>query len=261
MSLNFKEDNDCNKMSLITCYSEHLTGVTDDFWEEHILNACLYNIDMDGNSIGYFAIHGGSKLTAFYMNAEYLFFAQDVFKNVLAGYCIKTAFVATCDELFLSLCLDFHKSIELQAYFFDGSKQVDVRLPEYNRSSLAEIKPDEIDTVNQQTEGFFSNMTRQQLESRECVIYRMTDNKEVLGYGVIVPDKTRPHLWACGMIVLPEHRRKGIGRSIQIHLGNICHENSKIPISGCWYHNHLSKKTIESAGRYTKTRLLNVNFE
>jgi hypothetical protein len=30
--------------------------------------------------------------------------------------------------------------------------------------------------------------------------------------------------------------------------------------SGCWYYNHNSRKTIESAGRYSRTRLLNVTF-
>lgn len=62
------------------------------------------------------------------------------------------------------------------------------------------------------------------------------------------------------MITIEEKRRKGVGRSIQLHLGDICIERGGIPISGCWYFNHLSKKTITSAGRYTKTRLLNISF-
>jgi len=261
MSLSFREDNSSNNMSIITDYYKYLTSVTDDFWEEHIVDAHFFIIQSDENSIGYFSIYGGSKLTAFYMEARCLYMAQEAFKRILDEYGIETAFVATCDELFLSLCLDFHKSIELQAYIFDGSMYHDVKSPEYGRAGLSEIRPEEIDAVNQQTDGFFSDMTRERLESRDCVIYRMTNNADVLGYGVIVPNKTRPQLWSCGMIVLTEHRQKGVGRSIQIHLGDICHENGKIPVSGCWYYNHLSKKTIESAGRYTKTRLLNVKFK
>lgn len=260
MSLSFSINNNCNKISLITDYASHLTGVTDDFWEEHILTADFYSIDMEDQRIGYFTVHDSNRLTAFFIAVEYRFLAQDAFQRILTEYGIKTAFVATCDELFLSLCLDFHKIIELQAYFFDGSKQMNVNPPEYGRAGLAEIEPGEIDAVNRQTDGFFSNITKQQIMNWECTIYRMTDKDGTLGYGVIVPDKTRPHLWACGMIVLPEHRRKGIGRSIQIHLGDICRENGKTPVAGCWYHNHLSKKTIESAGRYTTTRLLNVHF-
>jgi hypothetical protein len=57
-----------------------------------------------------------------------------------------------------------------------------------------------------------------------------------------------------------KNRCKGVGRSIQMHLADITRENGYIPISGCWYYNHNSKKTIESAGRYSKTRLLNVTF-
>jgi uncharacterized membrane-anchored protein YitT (DUF2179 family) len=31
-------------------------------------------------------------------------------------------------------------------------------------------------------------------------------------------------------------------------------------VSGCWYYNHNSKKTMESAGGYSKTRLLKFYF-
>jgi len=62
------------------------------------------------------------------------------------------------------------------------------------------------------------------------------------------------------MITLEAKRQNGAGRSILIHLADICKENGFIPISGCYYYNHLSKKTIESAGKYSKTRLLNVSF-
>ena len=42
---------------------------------------------------------------------------------------------------------------------------------------------------------------------------------------------------------------------------SICMDlHKKISISGCWYYNRLSKKTITSAGRYSKTRLLNISF-
>lgn len=53
----------------------------------------------------------------------------------------------------------------------------------------------------------------------------------------------------------------GVGKNIQLLLANICRENNKTAVSGCWYYNTLSKKTIESSGRYTKARLLKVTFE
>lgn len=102
------------------------------------------------------------------------------------------------------------------------------------------------------------------LNSLTCVVddfweYHLLDG-EILGYGIIVPNVLLKKYWTCGMITLKQYRTKGVGRSIQIHLGDICRENNKIPISGSWYYNDLSRKTIESAGKYTTTRLLNVIF-
>ncbi|NLO48894.1 MAG: GNAT family N-acetyltransferase [Clostridiales bacterium] len=92
------------------------------------------------------------------------------------------------------------------------------------------------------------------------MIYRMSDGGNTLGYGVVVQYLANPRYWGCGMVVLPEHRRKGVGGRILSHLRDICRENGKIPHPGCWYHNHLSKKTVEGIGCYSKTRLLNIQF-
>ena len=62
------------------------------------------------------------------------------------------------------------------------------------------------------------------------------------------------------MITRSDMLRRGIGRSIQLHLADICREHGCTPISGCWYKNHLSRKTIESAGRAMSSLLINVGF-
>jgi GNAT superfamily N-acetyltransferase len=245
------------KIALFTEYASRLSGITDDYWEMHILGAVLYAISDEGRNIGYFTIHNSEKLTSFYIEEAYLFAAQVIFQRILSEFAIRTAYVATCDELFLSLCLDFHQKVEMQAYFFETRICYPVKPPEYSRSCLSEIAPEELDDVNRQTDGFFAD---EEIIGRENMIYRLANNGITLGYGVLVPIKTRPELLGCGMVTLKEHRQKGVGRSIQLHLADICRENGKLPLSSCWYYNHLSKKTIESAGRYSKTRLLNVHF-
>lgn len=60
---------------------------------------------------------------------------------------------------------------------------------------------------------------------------------------------------------MDNHRRKGVGRSIQMHLAEFCRKKGLIPISGCCYYNHLSKKTMESAGCYSQTRYLDILTE
>lgn len=224
------------------------------------MKAEFYEINIGNKSVGYFSIFNNDKITQFYVMDEYLNLTQQIFKEALDNYSIKTAFVSTSDQLFLSLCLDFHKKIELQAYFFKDIAMRNVRKPEYGRECLSLVKSNELDEINKKTSGFFNDVSMLDIEKGIVKMYRLYANDKVLGYGIIVPNKLLTQYWACGIITLENERQKGVGRSIQIHLGAICRENGYIPISGCWYHNHLSKKTIESAGRYSKTRLLNIFF-
>jgi len=240
-------------------YLQSLTGVVDDFWESHILTADVYEISVDNEKIGCFAVFGVERLTVFYVRACYIYLAQDIFKRILSEFNIKDAFVTTVDSLFLALCMDFHKKIELQAYFFDGERSREVRSPEYGRESLSEVNSAEIPKINVKTDNFF-NYPAEAYDDPEFKVYRLSEDGVDLGYGVLYPNPLSPNYYACGMVTLPEHRKKGVGRSIQIHLADICEEKGEIPVSGCWYYNTLSKKTIESAGRHSRIRLLRVLF-
>ena len=247
---------------LLMEYLDTLNCVGDDFWEYHIRLAEFYKIVVNESSIGYFAIyHQEQLLTQFYLKKEYLNLAQPVFKQMLDENDIVAAYVLTGDELFLSLCMDYFVKIEKQAYMFDGTVKNEVRRPEYPRSCMMRVKPEEFEEVLEKTGDFFQPISKAQVESGENMLYKLCENHEILGYGIIVPNVLFTKYWACGMITLEKNRQRGIGRSIQLHLADICRENGYIPISGCWYYNHLSKKTIESAGRYTKTRMLKVYFQ
>ena len=241
-------------------YLQSLTGVVDDFWEEHILMADIYLIQKEEKAVGCFAIHKKDKITMFYIRHEYIHMAQDIFKKILSDFCVQTAFVATCDLLFLNLCLDFHKKVELQAYFFDGTRVMAVREPEYGRELLSEIKPEEIVEINRRTDNFFSFASQENYYKNGYKIFRLAENGIDLGYGIYVPGRLIPRYFACGMVTIAEYREKGVGRSIQIHMADMIRKNGGVPVSGCWYYNTLSKKTIESAGRYNSVRLLNVFF-
>lgn len=245
---------------LVNKYLKTLNNVSDNFWEEHILKATPYEVLTDEDPTGYFAIYNHEKITQFFILDEYMYLAQSIFKHIIDDYSIKTAFVSTSDQLFLSLCMDLHKSVQIQAYFFDGSKRYNVREPEFDRACITSVAADELKSVKNLTGEFFDFITEDDVNNKQALLYKLCSNGKVFGFGIIEPNKMLTDYWAVGMITLEPYRQKGVGRSIQIHLGNICRENGFIPISGCWYQNHNSKKTIESAGQYSKTRLLNVIF-
>ena len=235
--------------SLLRKYLQSLTGVVDDFWEEHILTADIYLIQKEEKAVGCFAIHSKDKITMFYIQHEDFHMAQDVFKKILSCFCIQTALVATCDPLFLNLCLDFHKKIELQAYFFKHSGN-NVRPQEYSRDLLRLAVPgDEVDILD--SENVTENIALGKY-------YVMRENGVFIGQGFFNMQTLIPGAASIGMSVHPDFRRKGVGRSIIMHLADICREKGVTPHCGCWYHNHNSKATLESAGFVAQTRLLNV---
>ncbi|HAB59813.1 MAG TPA: hypothetical protein DCE48_03735 [Lachnospiraceae bacterium] len=269
MNFNLKKVSMKEAMPVYEKYVQTFSGVVDDFWEEHILKGDIYLISDEGEDTvcGCFSTrllwNDDTYLTSFYVEEMYYPYARDLVERILKEHNLTRAFVATCDEAFLSICIDLHKKIELQAYFFDGTIPHKVREPEFTRDCIKQIGVHEnecIQKMRETTGDFFDSFTLEDFTEGRYALYQLESEGEVLGYGVIVPNQIQKGYLACGMITIEEKRRKGVGRSLQYHLGNICREQGGIPISGCWYYNHLSKKTITSAGRYSKTRLLNISF-
>lgn len=227
-------------------------GANDDFWEEHIHGSKIYEIELVSQIIGIVLIHRSENMTCFYVEEAHLRHAQPAFMAALGFFKPKYAFVPTNDELFLSLCMDKHQSIDKQAYFFSQGN-VDVRPPEFPREYMAPAMPDdEADILD--SEGVAENI-------RLGKYYTFRENGVFLGQGFFNQQALAPHTASIGMSVHPEHRRKGVGRSIILHLSALCHEKGLTPVCGCWYYNHNSKRTLESAGFVTKTRLLKVWFK
>lgn len=232
-------------------YLATLTGVNDDFWEEHVLGSRFYRIEHLARTIGILGIYRQENLTVFYTPSSYLRHAQPAFAAMLEQLAPHYAFVPTTDELLLSLCMDKHKAIDKQAYFFRHSGLA-VRPPEWGRGLLRPAVPaDEADILD--TQGVAENI-------RLGKYYVMRQDGVFLGQGFFNRHQLIPNAASIGMSVHPDFRRKGVGRSIMLHLIEICREQGITPYCGCWYYNHNSKRTLESAGFVTQTRLLKVWF-
>lgn len=185
-------------------------GVCDEFWETHIHRSDFYTITMEGYPAGYFSVYEKTKLTQFFFD-EYLNLAQAVFERVLAEYSIQTAFVATCDELYLSLCLDYHRNVDMQAYFFDGSHPRKIRLPEFVRACLISVSPEGLVEVKTESRDFFEEILKDGLLRKRTMLYRLNKGGETLGFGILVLGRLLTQYACIGMITLEPYRRWGVG--------------------------------------------------
>lgn len=248
----------------VDVYLAALTGPVDDFWENHVLRADVYAIRREAETVGFFCclMEDAPRMTAFWVDGTVSTAdSERIFEKALADLHIARAFVATCDEHFLSLCLTYQTKVEIQAYFFDVDRTQDTRPAEFGADCMHRVTVDELPEVFSLTGDFFeNNLTAADIESGRIELYRVIEHGETLGFGVMIPDRLMTDLIPCGEIILEQHRRRGVARSLQLFMHARCAALRKRHIGGCWFHNKPSRNTFDSIGLYSHTRLLNITF-
>jgi GNAT superfamily N-acetyltransferase len=82
----------------------------------------------------------------------------------------------------------------------------------------------------------------------------------LVGCGVftrIVPEQSYVDV---GMVVAPDHRRRGIGAQIVAHVTSVCVDAGWRPVCGCDAENVASRRTLERAGFRTAHSLLELTY-
>ncbi|WP_308635883.1 GNAT family N-acetyltransferase [Paenibacillus silvisoli] len=247
---------------LIDEYVGQLASPIDSFLEDHILGSAFYAIRANADAvIGYFAIFNNQRLTQFYIRDVWRKYAQSLFVRVIDEFAVKFLFVPTCDESLISLVIDQDYAIKKQAYFFqdsgleaaaggDGDGDGDGGQNEFR---LAEAK--DLPVIEQVCVDFVGDYANRIGRGEIFVYYR---EYELLGIGVLERSRLVDGLGSIGMFVNPAFRLQGMGKAIIVAMRGWCKAHGVVPVSGCWYYNDASKRTLESAGMVTKTRLLHV---
>lgn len=238
-------------------YAGNFSSPVDSFWEEHILEASYYSISINGTEAGFFGIYQDRVLVLFVMGKQYLNRSQEVFADVIDCYQVEEALVPTCDELLMSLSLDISTDLERQAYFFQDSGVVIPKDRLHSRGTFRQAEPEDVDSILQRTGDFFDKL-EERIARREVFIWQ--EDGLIIGAGLIERGVILEQYASIGMFTHPDHRRRGIGRSILEKLKQWCYTKGYEPIAGCWYYNHKSKLSLESAGFITATRLMRIFF-
>ncbi|MGM0923573.1 MAG: GNAT family N-acetyltransferase [Bacillota bacterium] len=255
MNIYFKECKQNDVENLIQEYVSTLSSPIDSFLEEHILNSAFYTVSYNAEVAGYYAIYNNQYLTQFYLKLSYYKESQEIFKNVLRNHSIQSILVPTCDELFLSLVLDHDYKIEKQAYFFQDNKVKIAKEKLFKGGKFRAAVPNDAPQITEVCQDFIDKVG-ERIENRE--IFTFTKGNILLGIGIIERSSLLDRLGNIGMFTNEQYRKNGIGRTIIHYLKEWCYDNNLNPICGCWYYNALSKRTLESAGMVSKTRLLNI---
>jgi hypothetical protein len=234
-------------------YIQHISIPYDDFLEAHILSSKIYTVTLGGQPAGFFGVLD-QLLTIFYVTDLYFNQARAVFEKIKAETHVTEAFIPTTDLGALSVALESYKEIQIQALHFTHTKRA-VRPAEFGRDQLRLATLADLTSV-QALAGDFLEDYEQSIKNEE--IYLLEDQGELLGLGVLVQNQIMKNVIGTGMFAREDRRGQGIGRSIILHLKDIVIRRGKIPVPGCWYYNTNSRRTLESAGYITQSKLLRI---
>lgn len=246
----------------LQAYIDEKRILVDAFWEDHVLAARHYIMVRGEETIGYFAIFEEQTLVLFNVFTPYKALSQELFARVKKMEKVTNALLPTGDEFFLSHCIDGFTRLEKQAYFAC-----------YSSRGLAEEKKlgitlrlgdvtqrEDIETLSLGGGFLAGEIEKMKGGFKELEIYIAAFDGRTVGFGVIQYGIVDPKAASIGMYVLEQERQKGIGANILCALIQLTEEKGLSPRSGCWYYNHYSKKTMESAGGYSSSRLLRFCF-
>ncbi|HAS73729.1 MAG TPA: N-acetyltransferase [Clostridiales bacterium UBA8960] len=259
--MNVRKVNFKDNAPLIRQYYESNRITVDSFWEDHVIKSNHYQIISNHDVIGFFAIFEKMTLTLFHVFDQHAQLGCHLFQLVKRYEQITNAFVPTGDEFFLSHCLDHFMRIEKQAYFsiyrdepLDSDRQIDLELIRILTETDTELLSLAGDFFDEDAADRILN------GSDYFQVYKVAHNGEIVGFGVIELGRVIKNIASIGMFVMEDKRQKGYAANILKILQRHVESKGYQAISGCWYYNHNSLKSMESAGAYSKTRLLRVYF-
>lgn len=249
----------CNYTDLksFAAYLAALSSPIDSFLEGQLLKSDYYRIISKGDEAGFFAIRNNTLLTQFYLTDTTRSQGQDIFSDILKQFKPESAFVPSCDELFLSHALDAHTELKLQAMFYHDvgeaidfstkQSQLDYRLAETTDiPALTAVKDSIIDDP----------LTW--IQKNELHVGYLDD--ELVAIGVIESSPFWPERASIGMMTHESYRQRGIGTQTLLYLKQTCRDNGILAVAGCGYGNTHSQKTLWAAGMASVTRLLKLTF-
>ena len=258
MEFKFQKSNWPTIKEMATRYYSGNNVLIDSYFEDHLLESHHYQIISEEKIIGSFAIHKESMLVLFNLLDEFRNQSQLIFSEVKKMEQVTCALVPTGDEFFLSHCIDHFARLDKQAYFAIYTDKDMGRSFQPITLQLADVQKDK--DIFALSKGFLDEEVvkiENGNEYESIYIVKLDDN--VVGFGVIQYSSFLKYA-SIGMYVCEDYREQGFARSILNHLKIIVQEKGYIAVSGCWYYNHYSKKSMESAGAYSKTRLLKFHF-
>jgi len=242
-----------------------LPAAIDSFLEAYVLASrhyrALVGAGTDWVPAGFAAIHDGQLITQFALDDAFKRHGQAAFRRLRALESAQATLVPTSDEFWLTHALDEHRQLTKQAYFFATPAEL---APPPTSGSPAPpglawrpAEPRDSELIASESADFF-NPIAGRLESGGLFVAE--SGGRCAGFGLLERSAIYPDVASIGMFTAESARRQGVGAATIGFLIGECRRRGLRPISGCWYYNHRSRRTLQRAGMYPASRLLRIEF-
>lgn len=236
---------------LIKLHVESLSYPMDSWLEDRLIESSIYKIMYEDSCIGYAGLIKET-LHFFYVMKEYFRYAPAVLEKIVSEKAIKKVFIMTQDSLISTLIAEWDYEKEKDACWFTDSGRVENINTEVSHAVFRYAKEGDIQRIREISGDFFDEESGgfACLEERVAAgtIFVLEDNGDLLGCGVIEKGQFCNGYVSIGMYANSDHRRKGVAKTILLHLKKWTYSNNLRPVAGCWYYNTLSRRSLESAG-------------
>lgn len=246
-------------------YYDDLTAPMDDMWEHGIIPKGDYYEIVSDKRIGYFVLDNNSALLQFYVRKTYGDVLSQVFKDCLKNYSIEHALVSTYDPIFLSLCMEESRNIEINSILYRGINTGIIKKPldaieaiyahESDFDAVIKYHEDKVDITGEWLLEYCRNL----ISKGGLVLYKI--GADIIGTGEMRVSISSPEFCNVGMTVDKDLRRKGIGSYILSDIKVMANEKSLKVICSTSIDNVASQKTILKSGFFPYNRILDVQFK
>ncbi len=241
-----------NLKPVILRYLSSLVHPIESWLEDHLIKARLFRIEnAEEETIGFFALEEDC-LRHFYVDLPYFAQGPKLLEEIIQAFQLKKVFVMTQDQKMVTLISEWNFDIEKDACFFidvDGQNPLPTNpelgtMREALQRDVPSIRQIALDFFDDASSGF--NSLEERIEAK--TIFVLQESQDILGFGIVEASALTPTIVSIGMFVNPAFRRCGAARTILVGLKKWAYEKGLVPVSGCWYYNTLSRKSLESAG-------------
>lgn len=203
------------------------------------------------NCIGYAGLIRDT-LQFFYVKNDCFRYAPVILEKIVSEKAIKRVFIMTQDSLLTAIIAEWDYEKEKQACWFTDSGRIEKMDTKVSHAFFRTATEKDTPRIRQVSGDFFDEVSGgfDCLEKRiaAATIFLLEDNEELLGCGIVEKSQFCSDVASIGMYANRDYRRKGVGKTILMNLKEWAYQNNLRPVSGCWYYNTLSRKSLESVG-------------